>query len=311
MFEACSEGGTPPRDRRHLNLLRHRRRDHALRLDHLRALDDRLWWSSPDKFLADDHSFCALACAISVPEESDGRSRLIAKCAPDSEDMTVDFLTGIEIGAGVGVGLWAIDAVRRNLAEVRSYRHANREAKRRAKALVANLAKPTNKQERATQKAYRSIYEAALAAWLYDPSNAGQKQIADQAAAKLAEPTRVAELNASRVAWRAEYDRLVAAYHALPIPDKIVFKRRAIERRTADRAANPLLHDAVPRLEAELRELELEAAASDAASAATRRGAELSDELDTYVGLWREAGSDPNWSPVRPPKTEKHCGLRV
>jgi hypothetical protein len=219
--------------------------------------------------------------------------------------MTMDFLTGIEIGAGVGVGLWAVDAVRRNLAEVRSHMHANREAKRRAKALVATLAKQTNKQERATQKEYRSIYETALAAWLYDPSNAGQKQEADWAAAKLAEPTRMAELNASHVAWRAEYDRLSAAYDALPIPDKIVFKRRAIERRTADRAANPPLHDVVPRLEAELRELELEAVASDAPSATTRRGAELFDELDDVSAaqrkleakLLREAGSDPNWSP--------------
>jgi hypothetical protein len=64
----------------------------------------------------------------------------------------MDFLTGIEIGAGVGVGLWAIDAVRRNLAEVRRYIRAICEAKRRTKALVAAWAKPTNKQERATQK---------------------------------------------------------------------------------------------------------------------------------------------------------------
>jgi hypothetical protein len=219
------------------------------------------------------------------------------------EDLKMDFLTGIGIGAGIGVGLWAVDAFRRNLAEVRSYMHANREAKRRAKDLVATLTKPANKREQATQNAYRTIYETGLAAALFDPSNAGEKQTADWAAAKLAEPTRRAELNVAHVAWRAEYDRLSAAYDALPIPDRIVFKRRAIERRTADRS--PPLCDVVPRLEAELSALEREAAAIDAPSAATRRGAELFDALDELSAaqwkleakLWREAGSDPNWSP--------------
>jgi hypothetical protein len=63
--------------------------------------------------------------------------------------------------------------------------------------------------------------------------------------------------------------------------------RRAIERHKADCAANPLLNenDVVPGLEVQLRELELQAAASDAPPAATRRGAELSDELERHVGL--------------------------
>jgi hypothetical protein len=40
------------------------------------------------------------------------------------------------------------------------------------------------------------------------------------AASRLAEPTRKAQMDASQAAWRAKHDRQVAAYEALPFPDK-------------------------------------------------------------------------------------------
>jgi hypothetical protein len=53
---------------------------------------------------------------------------------PDEEDMTVDFLTGLEIGAGFAVALLIFGFVRSNVAELRRYWACKREAKRRVGA---------------------------------------------------------------------------------------------------------------------------------------------------------------------------------